>query len=145
MSYKWQGNLKIGNDRLDGQHQELFAAFNRLLTACSKGTSQVEIKDTLAFLEQYIIFHFKDEEELMRQTAYPELNSHIQKHNIFRRQVESIIANYNRDGASILLVAKVNSILSSWLITHVKQEDFKLALHLRSINHSASVEEKGDL
>lgn len=145
MAYEWQDNLKIGDDQLDSQHQELFAAFNRLLTACAKGTSQVEIKETLAFLEEYINFHFQNEEEMMRHVAYPELSSHTHMHSLFRHQVENIIADYQQNGASILLVAKVNSILSSWLIKHIKQEDFKLVLHLRSTNQSASVKEKGDL
>lgn len=145
MSYEWQENLKVGDERLDSQHQELFDAFNRLLNACAMGTSRMEIKETLAFLEQYINFHFEEEEELMIQMAYPEFTSHKRGHSTFRRQVESIIDDYRQNGASIPLVAKVNSILSSWLITHVKQEDLKLVIYLKSKRKSALVKEKGDL
>lgn len=145
MSYEWQENLKIGDERLDSQHRELFDAFNRLLDACSMGTSQTEIKETLAFLEQYIDFHFEEEEALMAQMAYPDLHSHKCEHNRFRRQVESIMTDYQQNGASIPLVAKANSILSSWLITHVKQEDFKLVIYLKPKQPSASAKEKGDL
>ena len=129
--YLWTEELETGNTEIDRQHRELIDTINRLLEACSQGRGRTEIENTLGFLEKYITCHFTDEEALQRQSGYPDYNNHKRYHDSFRQVVSQIVAAYRAGGATIPLVAKVNSNIGDWLVSHIKREDVKVAAHLR--------------
>lgn len=132
MAYAWSKDLETGNAKIDGQHHELIDAINKLLEACSGGRGRAEIGSTLSFLNNYIARHFSDEEQLQLATRYPDYPNHKQYHEGFKKSVRDIMADYERGGADIVLVGKVNSIIASWLITHIKREDTKVAAHIKA-------------
>lgn len=142
MSYAWPKGLESGNEGIDCQHKELFQAFNSLFDACAKGQSQTEILRTLTFLEGYMHNHLNDEELLMRQSGYPDYAAHKACHSLFRSQITSVLEEYRQEGVSRLLVAEVNSILSSWLTGHVRKWDVHLAHYLRTMDESISAGDK---
>lgn len=131
MAYNWDKSLETGNAMIDQQHKELIAAMNNLLDACSKGKGRTEIQGTLDFLSGYITKHFSDEEDLQRKYAYPGYAEHKQAHEDFKKVVAEMAAEYAQSGASIVLVAKINTSVSSWLIGHINREDVKIAKHIK--------------
>lgn len=131
--YQWTKDLETGNIAIDSQHKELIQAINDLLDACAKGKGRVEIKNTLDFLNNYVIRHFADEEKLQIKYGYPDYTNHKKYHEGFKNTVRGIIAEYEKGGATIPLIAKVNSSIAGWLISHIKREDVKVAAHIRSV------------
>lgn len=131
MAYQWTSELETGNSLIDNQHKELIEAINKLLDACSKGKGRMEIADTLNFLNEYIIRHFRDEESLQQRYHYPDRVNHKQYHEAFKRSVSDIITEFNQSGANVALVAKTNSVIAGWLINHIKKEDVKVAAHIK--------------
>lgn len=134
MSYEWIESLESGNVSIDTQHRELFQAFNDLFDACARGEGRLEILRTLTFLEKYMLEHLDNEETLMRENAYPDYAAHKSQHNLLRRQITSVLEEYRQNDINITLVAKVNSILSSWVVRHVQSKDVQLAGFLRGRN-----------
>lgn len=132
MAYSWDKSLETGNLTIDTQHKSIIKAINDLLDACSKGKGRVEVEKTLKFLQDYVIKHFSDEEKLQLKYNYPDYKAHREKHEAFKKVVKDIVDEYNKSGASIQLVAKVNSSVAGWLISHIKIEDKKVAAHIKS-------------
>ncbi len=132
MAYAWTKDLETGNAAIDRQHRELIQAINDLLESCAKGKGRSEIGNTLKFLSDYITRHFGDEEALQKKSGYPGYLQHRQYHEDFKQSVKQIQAEFDQEGATIQLVAKVNGIIASWLINHIKKEDVKVAMHLRT-------------
>lgn len=130
--YAWTKDLETGNFTIDQQHRQLINAINELLDACAKGKGRAEIEKTLKFLNDYVARHFSDEEKLQIQSNYPDYINHKRYHETFKRVVQDIITDFNREGATIALVAKANSSIAGWLINHIKKEDVKVAAHLLS-------------
>lgn len=140
MAYAWTKDLETGNAAIDRQHHELIDAINNLLNACSKGKGRSEIGNTLQFLSDYITRHFADEEVLQKKFGYPDQVNHKKYHEGFKKSVRGIQEEFDKGGANIALVAKVNSAIAAWLINHIKKEDVKVAAHIRSkSNEKASV------
>lgn len=132
MAYNWDKSLETGNITIDGQHKSIIDSINKLLEACSQGKGRNEVENTLKFLQDYVIKHFNDEEKLQLKSSYPDYKAHKEKHEAFKKTVNEIVQEYNTGGASIQLVAKVNSSVAGWLISHIKSEDKKVAAHIKS-------------
>ena len=132
MAYSWDKSLETGNITIDEQHKSIIDSINNLLEACSKGKGRSEVENTLKFLQDYVVKHFNDEEKLQLKSNYPDYKSHKEKHEAFKKTVNEIAQEYTASGASIQLVAKVNSSVAGWLITHIKSDDKKVALHIKN-------------
>ena len=132
MAYKWTPDLETGNSLIDGQHKELIEAINKLLDACGNGKGRAEIEATLVFLNNYVVKHFNDEEVLQQRYKYPDAVNHKRYHEAFKATVREIISEFRKDGATVALVAKVNTAIAGWLLNHIKREDVKVAALIKS-------------
>ncbi len=132
MTYTFDKSLETGNSAIDAQHKELINAVNNLLDACAMGKGRSEIEATVKFLADYTNKHFSDEERLQKQYNYPEYIAHKKLHDNFKEEVNSIINDYSKDGATVGLTFKVNTKVAAWLINHIKGEDKKLAAFIKS-------------
>lgn len=130
MAYKWDKSLETGNVAIDEQHKSLIKAINDLLDACSQGKGRVEVQKTLNFLNDYVVKHFNDEEKLQIKSKYPDYIAHKKLHEDFKKDVANIVSEFEKGGATIPLVAKVNSKIGDWLIRHIKTIDKKVAEHV---------------
>lgn len=132
MAYAFTKDLETGNALIDSEHRQLIDAINGLLDACAKGQGRAEIEKTLVFLSDYVIKHFGDEETLQLKSKYPDYANHKTYHEGFKKTVAAIVAEFRAGGATIPLVAKTNSSIAQWLISHIKREDVKVANHVKS-------------
>ncbi len=132
MAYTFDKSLETGNIAIDNQHRELIDAINNLLNACSQGKGRDEIKNTINFLTDYTVKHFIDEEKLQKQYNYPDYPAHKKLHDDFKEEVSKIVNEYEENGTSVVLTFKVNNIIASWLIKHIKGEDKKVAAYIKN-------------
>lgn len=132
MAYGFTKDLETGNQTIDSQHKQLIDAINQLLDACAQGKGRAQIDTTARFLLDYTKKHFGDEERLQRQSGYPDAANHKRYHDEFVKVVEQICRELDAQGATVALVAKINTALAGWLISHIKREDVKVAQHIKS-------------
>ena len=132
MGYVWTVEWATGLPTIDMQHKQLFKAVNDLLDACSSGQGRCMVDKTLSFLMEYVDRHFKDEEELQEKFRYPDRAKHMLLHEDFRRSVDILAQRLQDEGPSVSLVAKLNTSLGGWLVTHIQSEDKKVAAHIRA-------------
>lgn len=135
-TYDFTPELETGNQLIDEEHRELIDAINNLLLACGEGKGRAEIKKTLEFLNEYIAYHFSDEEKLQRQYGYPDYENHKQYHEEYKRIVAGILNEFEQGGATVALISKTNQAIAGWLLNHIKKEDIKVAAHIRSKNQN---------
>ena len=126
----WKDDLKIGVPAIDTQHKMLCEAIDRLLDACKSGKGRAEIVSTMSFLEQYTARHFHDEEILHRQSGYPKVVEHKAIHDAFIKKVQALKQEIIDDGATIVTVGKVNTLIIDWLFNHIRKVDQELEKYI---------------
>lgn len=132
MAYQFTDDLLTGNTIIDTQHRQLIQAINDLLAACAAGKGRAELEKTTNFLYDYTTKHFSDEEQLQKQSGYPDYPQHRQYHETFKRTVAELNKKLSEQGPTIPLVGEVNTAIAGWLLNHIKREDTKVAAHIKS-------------
>lgn len=132
MAYQFTKDLETGNASIDSEHRQLIQAINDLLKACSSGKGRDELAKTTRFLSDYTAKHFAHEEMLQKQSKYPDYINHRRYHENFKKVVADLCGRLDKEGPTIALVGQVNTAIAGWLVNHIKQEDTKLAAHLKN-------------
>ncbi|MDR1862402.1 MAG: bacteriohemerythrin [Treponema sp.] len=134
--YKWDDSFVTGIKLIDARHKRLFEAVNRLLDACDQGKGSEELTKALAFLSDYTVKHFSEEEALQQKYRYPEYPAHHQLHEAFKKTVRDCAAAISSQGPSEEILELIKKEVGGWLVTHVKVVDIKLAAFLKSAGAS---------
>ncbi|MDR2210802.1 MAG: bacteriohemerythrin [Spirochaetaceae bacterium] len=125
--YRWDSSFVSGVRIVDARHKRLFEAINRLIDACEQGKGQEELTKSLAFLSNYTVKHFSEEEELQQKYGYSEYPAHRELHEGFKRTVKDFAAELDAKGPSEELINRLKKEVGGWLVTHVKVVDLKMA------------------
>ncbi|MDR2471329.1 MAG: bacteriohemerythrin [Treponema sp.] len=129
--YRWDDSFVTHVNLIDARHQRLFEAINRLLDACEQGKGQEELRKSLAFLSNYTVKHFSEEEVLQKRYGYPDIEGHHQLHEAFKETVRHLASDLEANGPSEELIERLKKEVGGWLVIHVKQVDIKMAQILR--------------
>lgn len=132
MPVKWNETLAVGVTQIDEQHKELFERMNNLLEACNKGKGKEAVRPMIAFLEEYGLEHFRDEEQLQKAAGYPQYEQHRQMHSDFLRNVRLLNAKLEEHGPTLPFVIEVNTTVVNWLTAHISKVDKELGAFLRA-------------
>ena len=120
MYLNWDLTLDIGIDSIDSQHRELFNRLDQLLASIDDGRSNDEVIKTLDFLEEYVVKHFNEEEEIQNRINYPLLNI---QHEEFKGNLKEFRNIFETQGTSILLAINIQEKLVSWFKNHIMNLD----------------------
>lgn len=122
---EWEARYSVGNERLDQQHQRIVAMINRLGEAMATGTEKAALMKIFSDLAGYTRTHFAEEELVMEQHGYPELELHRQQHvSLNRRLADFYRAFYVNPRPQ---TAEVMAFLQSWLYDHILEQDKQYA------------------
>ena len=130
LRYELTNDLLTGNNLIDTEHKQLFAAINELMEACSQGTGRDKIMSTAQFLTNYVNKHFGDEEQLQVSSKYPNYPAHKQFHDGYKRQMSEATQELIKEGPTVKALGDLNRIVGI-LVSHIRTEDKKLARHVR--------------
>jgi hemerythrin len=134
--FQWREEWVLGLEEIDRQHRLLVQAVNRLsplyqkLTLNPKGdnASRDLLIGRLNLLYGDLEQHFRDEERLMLEVAYPAYRSHAHAHVMLLAELKNYcnrIANRDEE----LDLGTLNS-LKTWFITHMLDDrDFAEHVH----------------
>lgn len=101
----------------DKQHQVLF----ELIDQINSSTLDISIFHRL---HDYAENHFLLEEEYMRLLDYPEIDEHIEAHDKFRLELDSMMQGFH--SYDDVFRRALSEFLSQWLEAHVLEIDKKL-------------------
>jgi hemerythrin len=125
---QWDDSFIIGHDLIDSQHKRLFELTGNLYNSLA-AEEPLDIRMLLLELYKYTIFHFSEEEALMRKTNYPDLCKHVAEHNTFTDVLDKLAKKAKHDDISIEV--DVLNWLVSWLVSHISMSDRKLVRCLK--------------
>ena len=101
----------------DKQHQMLLKLIDQI-------DARIVDENIFERLQEYAENHFSMEEEYMRQLNFPLIDEHIQAHNKFRVELETMIDEFSEYDETFRQV--ISRILSDWLKGHILDVDKKL-------------------
>ncbi|MEI6306223.1 MAG: bacteriohemerythrin [Deltaproteobacteria bacterium] len=124
--FTWSDKYSIGNDEIDNQHKKLFDILNKLFDICVGKNDVDTLEAALDDLVSYTDYHFKFEEQHMRDVGYKKIGKHIVEHDYFKNEI--IFAKRRQAQNKSNTDNKLIEFLSNWLIQHVTEEDRKYAI-----------------
>lgn len=129
---EWRDEFLVGFGEIDKQHRELLAAINKLATQIADEDSS-GIDGTLAFLADYVHFHFECEEKIMLELAYPLMSDHVREHKKliehFLRLKDQITGGLHDP---LYLGFQVQLFLFDWFANHTTKTDRHLGKFIRA-------------
>ena len=126
MHYEVTPDLVTGNNLIDSEHRQLFAAVNDRMDACSRGEGRAKIESTVRFLIDYVAKHFRDEEDLQVRSKYPAYPTHKVFHDGYRRQLSDTAQELLQQGPTVKALGDLNRVVGV-LVSHIRTEDKRLA------------------
>ncbi len=137
MKIDWHDDYSIGDEHLDEQHRRWLGFYNELDEALQK-QDQKDLAATRTLLLQkmsdYVAYHFHYEEEYMRGIGYPEVDKHWRIHKNFRNQIYRLYRDHKE--GDIVLTSEIMSVLKSWIISHILEQDKKIEEFVSGRKHS---------
>jgi hemerythrin len=130
MALQWRADMSIGVEKIDAQHRQLVEQVSSLLDACTQGKGKQEVGRMMAFLGEYVLTHFADEEELQLKSGYPGYREHKALHEQFVREYGLLNQQLLAEGASVRFTLQVNRTVVDWLVQHISKADKALGEHL---------------
>lgn len=131
MRLTWSPSFSIGHEEIDRQHIKLFGYFDEFLTASSQGAAKQALVELHSRLDAYTKAHFRDEEKLMRDSGYPELDQHRRQHQGFQKRMAELRQEILEQGPTLMVLVQTNKTLVDWLIHHVQTQDQKVGEFLQ--------------
>lgn len=131
----WKEKYKVGVELIDTQHQELFKRVSEFIEVVQDENNWEDkidkVKETMVFMQEYVVTHFNSEEIYQEKIKYPDLESHKKIHSDFKKMVNDYATILERDGYPKKVVQELAGKLMAWLIMHVAQTDQKIGLYVK--------------
>lgn len=124
---QWDSSFETGVESIDLQHKELLNILNKLFTSVHSNHSTEKLAEILLGLVDYTVYHFNHEEDLMRESDYPQYSKHKEEHENLKKAVLSFKKDFEAGTATISF--ELLDFLRRWLINHILYSDKKLGEH----------------
>ncbi len=126
----WDQSYTVKVSKCDEDHKKLFSLLNTLHDAMKAGKGAQVLQQVVKDLVDYTKYHFSEEENLLRETNYPDLLPHQAQHRLFVKKVEEFQSELKAGNSSqSITVAK---FLGDWLGNHIKKTDQQYSAHLNA-------------
>ena len=133
---KWRDTYNTGVDQFDREHHKIVELINAMFLAIRNKSNLEEVSPLLEEVLDYTSYHFDNEEKVMRDTNYPELETHIEEHRKLKEQSlqfkELLKENFSEQSI------KFYRFLRDWLINHILDCDKKYYSHILAIQNKTS-------
>lgn len=121
MSIQWTNALSVGNPAIDAEHKKIVAMINSLESAEGRPEEERIVKNALAEMGEYVLRHFRAEEDAMSLAGYKLLEPHRKTHNDFTQVVRGLTRRTD------LGAQELRMILTKWLTEHIMKVDHDYA------------------
>ncbi len=127
---------RVGISFVDEQHAKLIDIMEEIRIASNSGKTRQVMAQVLHDLVEYTRTHFVDEEKLMEENGYPYLAHHKELHSLFVETVTKAVKDYLAGKSMPANTLRV--LLYDWLMEHIRNEDKKMAEHIKARNPDIS-------
>ena len=117
----WNNSLSVNIKSIDNEHKEFIAMLNEFYDNIVLESNKKNISQLLKKMKDYIVYHFSNEEEQLKQHAYPHFETHKKEHENFIKKVNEMEKKFI-DG-KLILSLDVVTFLKDWLQNHIMVSD----------------------
>lgn len=118
-------DLLTGVGKMDSQHRRLFDLINELNDAITNGKGRTVMTRVLDSLIDYTELHFGEEERVLEQIRYPDIEIQKRAHRAFVAKAREFKVDFE-SGKGMVSTSIVN-FLNDWLVKHIGGLDKKYA------------------
>ena len=129
----WSPIMSVGNELLDSHHRVLLDIINKINAGVSSGNSVEIFQQEYPRLREYVIKHFRTEEELMEIAGYVYLKEHRESHRKITTRLNEL-AEKLKGHSEDLNYCEICSFLFTWISLHVMGEDKDYATAISNID-----------
>jgi hemerythrin len=119
----WTKSLETGIAKIDEQHKELFKRIDALMDSGNKD----RFKETIDFLEGYIVIHFNDEQKMHLDAKYPKAAVHKKYHDGYVGEFRKLKEQFLKEGHTLATSQAINKNVIGWLKDHILVHDKEFA------------------
>ena len=143
-AFSWNDKFNTGIAEVDAEHRKLVELINRLGAISAHENGAEDVGSVLDELGKYTVYHFANEEELMRrhEVDAAHQDAHIKAHRHFTAQVGVAAQILLRSGDMPgKLVVPLLEYLTRWLVHHILGSDTRMAQEILALQAGASHEQ----
>ena len=130
--FEWDDKYSVKNRTMDSHHQKIFDILNTIHDATKEGRGELIIEATLNELYSYTRYHFDEEEKLMVQANYPQLEAQRQAHTAFMNRIAEFQDEVAK-GNALFVVSNVAVTVKDWLKSHILTMDMQYEDYLKDL------------
>lgn len=127
---EWNNSFLLGMKQFDEDHQHLVRLLNTTYDSFIHNEPHTNLSMVIEELVNYAIYHFAEEEYLMKETCYPDLEMQSYQHDIFTKRVVAFQANHQKGTA--VLTLELLTFLKDWLSGHILSCDKEFGYFIAS-------------
>jgi hemerythrin len=116
----WNDSFVLNIPEIDKQHKKFFDLFEEVSAEYQKKDPE-ELDKLLNELEQYLEYHFRDEEQFMKEHNYEEYETHKKQHEFFIKRIEEMRQEY--EYLNPMLFDKISAFIKKWFVSHILHKD----------------------
>lgn len=132
----WKDKYLVNVDLIDEQHKELFARLSNFIQVVQNENNWEdkldEVKETMEFMQEYVVFHFNDEERYLEEINYPDIELHKEIHRDFKEGINDYVKLFEEGGFTEEKIQELCAKLMTWLIMHVGKMDQKIGQYVNN-------------
>jgi hemerythrin-like metal-binding protein len=122
--FEWDKSLDVGVAEMNQQHQALISLMETLYQQNLAGIPKAELLTTASELVNFVVKHFKDEEEYMRSKNFFGLEAHKKLHEHLLTDLANFVNDFSK-GSNTKIGGEFITFLKFWLFTHIRGIDTK--------------------
>ena len=138
----WSDLLSVGINKMDDEHKELFVRINALLKALLGGSENYSIVELVSYINEYIDFHFRDEEKMLEKYNYPKIEEHKKLHAIYEREFDNIEQQLKDGKFNATLLIEIQDKVVNWLLNHIAKVDKEYGIFINGLNKDVDEQNK---
>ena len=134
--FEWADDMVIDNGPIDEDHRKLVDLVNELHTATSQGRGQEVVDKLLTQLIADTEEHLREEERVMEQAKFTNLERRKQGHTHFVNKLHEL--RQKQQQGSVTVASQLSSVLRDWLSLHIRRNDKELRQFLQQKSRQRS-------
>lgn len=119
--FEWADDMVIDGGVIDADHRLLVELVNELHTATAEGQGRAVVESLLHRVITSTQDHLRNEEQVMAQMGFPDLDNHKIGHQHFMNELWEL--EKKLQSGSITVASQLSSVLRDWLSLHIRRND----------------------
>ncbi|WP_186431607.1 bacteriohemerythrin [Clostridium sp. BSD9I1] len=133
--FEWKEQYDTGVNAIDKEHKRLFEIGSQIY-ALAKNDNYIDyydkIMDLIEELKSYTVYHFNNEEKIMKLYEYPKYDEQKDMHYKFIQKINNLDLkeiDANQQGSILELL----EFVCKWIESHILKEDVQIRDYLQDL------------